>query len=397
MRYIYKNSKLFSWQHIIALAIMCCFMSGHEATARRLSQDTATTIFSERIYFQWSSSHVNPDYIGNRQKLDNIRQFLETRDTIGSNRLRLGIRGSASPEGEGPFNEELAFERAFSLMRYLGMTNISMNGKVINEPDRRKWSSCRYAEITAVTDHGTDNMAFLSTGECESDENIDTENILSETGRICNEEHAGCSHTQFSDCETHIENTKDEAHRGVRLIMGTNLLYDAALTPNIGIGICIGNKVTLWADYMHAWWSNHEKRKYWRIYGGDFEVRMQLGHGRSSNPLSGHRIGIYGSIVTYDFQRGRAHSGIIADKYNYAAGVSYGYSLPVARRLNIDFSIGVGYMWGRYLKHRLIDTHDVWQSTHNRRWIGPTKAEISLVWLIGRGNVNEPKKKGGRK
>nr|WP_147351517.1 DUF3575 domain-containing protein [Bacteroides caccae] len=29
-----------------------------------------------------------------------------------------------------------------------------------------------------------------------------------------------------------------------------------------------------------------------------------------------------------------------------------------------------------------------------RRWFGPTKAGISLVWLIGRGNYNE--KKGGR-
>ncbi|MCD8273384.1 MAG: DUF3575 domain-containing protein, partial [Alistipes sp.] len=26
-------------------------------------------------------------------------------------------------------------------------------------------------------------------------------------------------------------------------------------------------------------------------------------------------------------------------------------------------------------------------------WFGPTKAEISLVWLLGRGNYNE--KKGG--
>ena len=61
----------------------------------------------------------------------------------------------------------------------------------------------------------------------------------------------------------------------------------------------------------------------------------------------------------------------MGDKFNYAAGISYGYSLPVARRLNIDFALGIGYMWGRYMKQRLIDTHDVWQSTHNRRWFDP--------------------------
>ena len=27
----------------------------------------------------------------------------------------------------------------------------------------------------------------------------------------------------------------------------------------------------------------------------------------------------------------------------------------------------------------------VWQCTKNRHYIGPTKAEVSLVWLLGRG------------
>ncbi len=41
------------------------------------------------------------------------------------------------------------------------------------------------------------------------------------------------------------------------------------------------------------------------------------------------------------------------------------------------------------MKQRLIDTHDVWQSTHNRRWFTvPTKAEISLVWLIVNGAIS---------
>ena len=42
-----------------------------------------------------------------------------------------------------------------------------------------------------------------------------------------------------------------------------------------------------------------------------------------------------------------------------------------------------------------IDNCYVWQATKERHWFGPTKAEISLVWLIGRGNFN--KGKGGRR
>ncbi|MGI6864290.1 DUF3575 domain-containing protein, partial [Bacteroides sp. KG156] len=39
----------------------------------------------------------------------------------------------------------------------------------------------------------------------------------------------------------------------------------------------------------------------------------------------------------------------------------------------------------------------LWQATKRRHWFGPTKAEISLVWLIGYGNTNSRKnsKKGG--
>lgn len=126
---------------------------------------------------------------------------------------------------------------------------------------------------------------------------------------------------------------------------------------------------------------------YWRIYGGDVELRKWLGSAAKRKPLTGYHIGAYAQIVTYDFELGGR--GYLADRWSYAAGMSYGYSLPVAKRLNIDFSIGLGYMGGEYKEYLPQDGHYVWQSTKRRHWIGPTKAEISLVWLIGRGNINK--------
>ena len=55
---------------------------------------------------------------------------------------------------------------------------------------------------------------------------------------------------------------------------------------------------------------------------------------------------------------------------------------------------GIGYLGGSYKEYIPLDGHYVWQTTKNRRWFGPTKAGISLVWLIGRGNYS--RKKGGR-
>jgi hypothetical protein len=65
--------------------------------------------------------------------------------------------------------------------------------------------------------------------------------------------------------------------------------------------------------------------------------------------------------------------------------------LPIARRLNLDFVIGAGYNWGIFDEYIPIDGHDVWQSTKRRMFFGPTKIEVSLVWLIGRGNYNSGK------
>lgn len=180
-----------------------------------------------------------------------------------------------------------------------------------------------------------------------------------------------------------------------RLFLTTNMLYDAALTPNIGVGMSVTDRITVLADWMYARWSNRDKRRYWRIYGGDIEARYRIGKQKPGYPLAGHHVGVYCSMACYDIQAGRSHNGVLSDKWNYAAGVSYTYSMPIATRLNIDFSLGVGYLWGTYKKHAAIDDCDVWLSTHKLGWLGPTKAGVSLVWLIGNSLAN--KRKGGGK
>lgn len=178
-----------------------------------------------------------------------------------------------------------------------------------------------------------------------------------------------------------------------RLFLTTNMLYDAALTPNIGAGLCVTDRITVLADWMYARWSNRDKRRYWRIYGGDIEARYRIGRQKASSPLAGHHVGVYYSMACYDFQAGRSHRGVLSDKWNYAVGMSYTYSMPITTRLNIDFSLGVGYLWGIYKRHTPIDDCDVWLSTHKLGWFGPTRAGVSLVWLIGSGAAN--KRKGG--
>ena len=172
----------------------------------------------------------------------------------------------------------------------------------------------------------------------------------------------------------------------------SNLLYDALLIPNLSLEASIGSGWTLGAGGMLAWWSKDAKHRYWRIYGGDLEIRKYFGTLAKSKPLQGHHLGIYGDFLTYDFEFGAKG---YQSKATYAAGIKYGYSHPIANRLNLDFALGIGYLHSNYKTYVPRDGCYVYQETKKRKWLGPTQAEISLVWLLGKGNTN--KKKGGKK
>lgn len=190
-----------------------------------------------------------------------------------------------------------------------------------------------------------------------------------------------------------------EFYMGVK----SNMVYDALLVPNIGVEFYLGKRWTVGGNWMYAWWKHDARHYYWRVYGGDIAVRKWFGSAAERKPLTGHHVGLYGQMLTYDFETGgRGYmggepGGTLWNKANYVAGLEYGYSLPVAKRFNIDFVVGAGYMWGEYHEYIPVDNCYVWQVTKKRNWFGPTKAEISLVWLIGKGNINYDKiRKGGK-
>lgn len=179
----------------------------------------------------------------------------------------------------------------------------------------------------------------------------------------------------------------------------TNMLFDVLAVPNIGAEFYLGKNISVIADWMYGWWNKDARHRYWRIYGGDLGVRWWFGRKAHEKPLTGHHLGLYGGALIFDFELGGTGymggkpGGSLWDRCLVNAGVEYGYSLPVAKRLNIDFSIGLGYLGGRYIKYFPFDNDYYREKEYKVRFFGPTKAEISLVWLIGYDNTN--KRKGG--
>lgn len=183
----------------------------------------------------------------------------------------------------------------------------------------------------------------------------------------------------------------------------TNMLYDVAVTPNLAAEFYLGKNFSLSASYAHAWWKSEPKNFFWRYYGAEASFRWWFGKSSMVKPLQGHHVGLNYQIFTYDFQFGGKGilagmpGGMLIDRPSHIVALEYGYSVPIARRLNLDFVVGVGYNWGVFEEYLPIDDHYVWQATKQRQYIGPTKLEISLSWLLGYGNYNKDKGKGAKK
>lgn len=171
------------------------------------------------------------------------------------------------------------------------------------------------------------------------------------------------------------------------MALSSNMLYDGLLVPNIGVELYLGKRWSLQGDWHYAWWWSDRVHNYWRVYGGGVELRKWFGSRAKDKPLQGHHLGVYGLIATYDFELGGR--GYLGDKWSWSAGIGYGYSLPIAKRINLDFGVNVGYFTGEYKEYLPLDGHYVWQSTKNRHYFGVTKVYVSFVWLLGHGNFNE--------
>jgi len=187
----------------------------------------------------------------------------------------------------------------------------------------------------------------------------------------------------YKEYLTETDIPKNRFHMSVR----TNLLYDLALVPNIGVDVAIGKHFSVSATWEYAYWTLASKNIIHKVYGGDASFRWWFGGNGERRPLTGHHLGPYGQMAAFDFAYGEQRWSAIP--WQWAVGLEYGYTLPLKnRRIAFDFTIGAGYANVLYNHWHITsneagDKYYEWDQQHKCRYIGPTKAEVSLIWLIG--------------
>ncbi|MEG1684713.1 MAG: DUF3575 domain-containing protein, partial [Bacteroides sp.] len=188
---------------------------------------------------------------------------------------------------------------------------------------------------------------------------------------------------------TIIPETKSkETYRRPLFALKTNLLYDAVTALNAEIEVPIKKRWSVAGEIVFPWWKSNSSSLTMQLLTGNVEGKYWFGKRTNREVLTGWNAGLYAGGGMFDLQPFNKKG--MQGEFFIAAGLSAGYAHKIAKNLRMEYSLGLGYMQTNYKEYELTrDTQfgdvKVWKypwATNRNRWFGPTKAKISLVWLI---------------
>ncbi|MEG2366100.1 MAG: DUF3575 domain-containing protein [Alistipes sp.] len=165
----------------------------------------------------------------------------------------------------------------------------------------------------------------------------------------------------------------------------TNLLYAATTyTPNLGVEIGLGRRTTLDLSGGYNPWNlkgsatDNKKMVHWIVQP---EFRYWL-----CQRFNGHFFGVHALGGQYNIA-GHKMFGLISKNARYegymvGGGVTYGYQFVLGRRWNLEAAVGVGYARLNYTQYACAKCGRVVARDKTHNYFGPTKAAISLIFII---------------
>ena len=171
-----------------------------------------------------------------------------------------------------------------------------------------------------------------------------------------------------------------EEGRKTILALKSNLAYDALSLLNFSVEVPVyKDKFSLLYYHQFPWWTwgktDNEYCTRFLSIGG--EARWWF---KADDRLQGHFLGAYGESGKYDFEYQRS---ICYQGEFYSAGLSYGYAMPVGKKLHLEFSVSAGYASIAYRGYTPSEDYEILWADKNKvgrlHYFGPTKAQVSLV------------------
>lgn len=180
----------------------------------------------------------------------------------------------------------------------------------------------------------------------------------------------------------------------LQFALKTNLLYDAATVLNIEVEIPVNRRWSLSGEWIFPWWTSckdntvaNNRRNTLQLLQGNVEGRYWLGDRLNQAMMTGWFGGVYGGVGVYDLERNA--EGCQGEFYIVGLSGGYAHTINKGGDLRMEYSLGIGYMqsdYQSYREHFGIDNkwHAIRQRSGQYGWFGPTKAKVSLVWMLNK-------------
>ncbi len=189
------------------------------------------------------------------------------------------------------------------------------------------------------------------------------------------------------------------------LSVKTNLLFDAAATPNVAIEYYpLRGHFTFGASLDCPWWQNYSGHRYWQIRNYQLEARYymksgdvcRVGHGNGP-AFRGWYVQAYAHAglynICFDANHGYEGEGV-------GAGLGAGYVLPLGKngRWRLEFGLQAGYFRTWYDPYQWLcpvdptldeqvyyykwtgKPEDFKERQHRFTWLGPTRIGVTLTY-----------------
>lgn len=176
--------------------------------------------------------------------------------------------------------------------------------------------------------------------------------------------------------------------RGQNLGIKTNLLSDAALSPNLGIEIGLARKWTLdVSGQLNLWTLSHDRRwKHWAVQPEArywFCERFGTGHFIGIHAHTGkYNIGGFDGMLNFLGTDARKLKDTRYQGWFAGAGLAYGVAWYLGKHWNLEAEIGLGYSYTRYDRFSCTGCGRKIETDRTHHYVGPTKLALNMVYLF---------------
>lgn len=163
----------------------------------------------------------------------------------------------------------------------------------------------------------------------------------------------------------------------------TNLLYDAATTMNLGVEVGLADRWTLdLSGSYNPWTLNSKENRKLKHYLIQPEARYWL-----CEKFNGHFFGLHTGFSQYNISAVKVPLIKDSDKYRYEGwatgiGISYGYSMILGGRWNLEFTAGAGLVHARYDKFDCAKCGSRIEKNRSKTFFAPTKLGLTLIYML---------------